>query len=126
MVSSLSSQKIMFFTGVIQASDPSKGVASITGSNGPVTAYIPTGPTVYSAPMAGEVWRYYFSGSSWILFDRTSERISSLESSAFPGDVIIHSPGNLLLDAQRVDIHDAKGDFFDPVTGRLNPDRLPQ
>lgn len=118
--------QIRFFFGVIQAADPSKGIATLDGQNGPVTAYIPLGPTIFSVPSSGETWRYYFDGHSFVLFDRISTSPSVNESSALAGDTIIESKGNILLSAERIDLVDSHGDFFDPVSGRLNRDRLPE
>lgn len=116
-------QSVRFYTGTIRASDSSKMIASVEGASGYVTAHIPHGGSITTIPKVGETWRYYFTGRDYVLFDRYSYNISADEQRALPGDMIIDVPGNLLIRAQRIDMIDAHGVFFNEVSGKISESR---
>lgn len=112
--------------GVIQEVDiDNHSVQILASGEMPVTAFLPFDSGFMEIPRVGDIWEFYFTGNSYRLQKRfhTSSNIDSVV--LHEGDVEISVPFNLFVRAASLDIQDEHGYFFDPVTGKINPDRLP-
>lgn len=112
--------------GVIQEVDIDNHSVQIQASGEmPVTAFLPFDSGFMEVPRVKDIWEFYFTGNAYRLQKRfhTSSNIDAVV--LHEGDVEISVPFNLFIRAASLDIQDEHGYFFDPVTGKINPARLP-
>lgn len=112
--------------GVIQSVSLEGGFVRISASGEPtVTVALPIDSGFVEVPRVGDIWEFYFTGNRYKLHKRfsTSANIDSVV--LHEGDVEISVPFTLFIRAASIDFEDEHGYFFDPVTGKINPSRLP-
>lgn len=114
---------IIYKWGVIKsASDDTVAIASLGEQ---LTASMPNNATLYTMPAVGDVWKFHATGSGYELDEKLDLQSVDIKSIMLPSDVLLKSNTILYIRAARIDMEDSFGPMFDPVTGKLNPARLP-
>lgn len=119
-------EPMRFKVGEIRSVNLDDSTVRIASPGEEEVAHYTMGGTVNVIPKVGELWKYHFSGISFVLDERYMPTGKPDSVVMHEGDAEITVPMTLFIRAASIDMADDEhGYFFDPVTGKLNPKRLP-
>lgn len=117
---------IYYKIGIVEKVDLDKGLVTIQSFGEENVAHFQAGGSAFTEiPKVGDYWLYYSTGNAFDLYRKANRSGLSDKIVLHEGDAMIEVPFTVFIRAQSIDMSDEHGYFFDPVTGKLNKDRLP-
>lgn len=119
-------EPIYYKIGIISNVDIDKRIVTIQSYGEELIAHFQIGGSAFTeVPKVGDYWLFYSTGNDFSLYRKANRSGLPEKLVLHEGDALVEVPFTLFIRGQSINMQDEHGYFFDPVTGKLNKDRLP-